>query len=158
MLSSGTNWIVIDEFRHASTSQDLFYILDTPQTYSTYPCLYESNAGTETQWRHCVIPALLSAKFYYKSMRHWTGPSLVQIMACRLFDVKPLTKLLICHHQSHPKKWNSVKNIEIKQFPLVNLCVKLPSLSFTPFCPGVRSLSGFSTADTTMVSNQSRFR
>ena len=32
-------------------------------------------------------------------MRHWTGSALVQIMACRLFGAKPLSKPMLDYHQ-----------------------------------------------------------
>ena len=60
--------------------------------------------------------------------RQWTRPSLVQIMACRLFGAKPLSEPMLKYCQLHPKghilmidffcwrskvyiKWNAFQNV-----------------------------------------------
>ena len=42
-------------------------------------------------------------------MRQWTGPALVQIMACRLFGAKPLPEIMLVYCQLHSWKQISVK-------------------------------------------------
>ena len=42
-------------------------------------------------------------------MRHWTGSALVQIMACRLFDTKPLSKPILRYCQLDPWEQTSMK-------------------------------------------------
>ena len=42
-------------------------------------------------------------------MRQWTGPSLVQIMACRLFSAKPLPESMLVYCQLDPWEQVSVK-------------------------------------------------
>ena len=46
-----------------------------------------------------------------------TRPSLVQIMACHLFDAKPLSEPMLAYHQLGPKEHISMKfNLKIKGF------------------------------------------
>ena len=42
-------------------------------------------------------------------MRQWTGPALVQIMACRLFGAKPLSKPMLGYCQLDHQEQTSVK-------------------------------------------------
>ena len=42
-------------------------------------------------------------------MRQWTGPSLVQVMACRLFDAEPLPEQMLIYCQLDPWEQVSVK-------------------------------------------------
>ena len=42
-------------------------------------------------------------------IRQWIGWALVQIMACRLFGAKPLSKPMLCQCQLDPKEQTSVK-------------------------------------------------
>ena len=42
-------------------------------------------------------------------MCQWTGSALVQIMACRLFDVKPLHETMLVYCQLDPRGQNSLK-------------------------------------------------
>ena len=61
-----------------------------------------------------VKSSALSAAY----MHLWIGPSLFQIMACRLLSAKPLSKPMMSSHQWHPKKQFSMKKklLETKQF------------------------------------------
>ena len=50
-------------------------------------------------------------------MPQWTGSTLVQIMACRLFGAKPLSKLMLGYCRLHPQEQNSVKfELKYKSF------------------------------------------
>ena len=42
-------------------------------------------------------------------IRQWTKPSLVQTMACHLFDTKPLSEPMLIYCQFGHRQWNSVK-------------------------------------------------
>ena len=42
-------------------------------------------------------------------MRQCIGPALVQVMACRLFDAKPLSEPIVGYCQLDPKEQTSVK-------------------------------------------------
>ena len=45
--------------------------------------------------------------------RQWTGPTLVQVMACRLFDAKPLPETMLAYRQLHSWEqiqWNLNRN------------------------------------------------
>ena len=55
-----------------------------------------------------VNPSPSSAAY----MRHWTGSSLVQVMACLLFGAKPLPELMLayCQLDSCIIKWNLNRN------------------------------------------------
>ena len=46
-----------------------------------------------------VICAQFNASLSAAYMRQWTGSALVQIMACRLFDAKPLSKSMLGYYQ-----------------------------------------------------------
>ena len=73
-------------------------------------------------------------KYFFPStayIHHWTGPSLLQIMACYLFGSKQLPKPMMTSHQSHPKLQDSnEKMIKIIQFPLH---LKLSFVILSPF-------------------------
>ena len=43
-------------------------------------------------------------------MRHWTGSSLVQVMACLLFGAKPLPEPMLVYCQLDIIKWNLNRN------------------------------------------------
>ena len=43
-------------------------------------------------------------------MRQWSGPSLIQIIACRLLGAKPLFELMLTYSQLNHKEQNSVKS------------------------------------------------
>ena len=58
-------------------------------------------------------------------MRHWTGSWLVRIMACRLFDTKLLSKLMMNSHQLHPKEQSSMKKFSKLKFIVRNFAAIL---------------------------------
>ena len=50
-------------------------------------------------------------------MHQWIDPTLVQILACRLFGAKPLSKPILCYCQLDPEIRTSVKSLsKYKQF------------------------------------------
>ena len=67
-------------------------------------------------------------------MRQWIGTVLVQIMACRLFDTKPLSKPVLVYC---PLGTNlSEIFIKIQNFSSTKMHLKLSSAKWQPFCPG----------------------
>ena len=54
----------------------------------------------------CVVNSSPPSAAY---MRQWTGPSLVQVMACRLFGAKPLPEPMLAYCQLDSKEQTSVK-------------------------------------------------
>ena len=54
-------------------------------------------------------PSFTSSTTSVAYMRRWTGVALVQIMACRLFGVKPLSEPVLGNCQLDPKEQTSVK-------------------------------------------------
>ena len=43
-------------------------------------------------------------------MRQWTGPEVVQVMACRLFGAKPFPKLMLVYCQLDASEYISVES------------------------------------------------
>ena len=70
-------------------------------------------------------------------MRQWTGSSLVQVMACRLFGTKPLSQPMLVYCQLDSWEQTSVKfKSELYHFRS-RKCIwncRLPK--WRPFCPG----------------------
>ena len=57
---------------------------------------------------------LHSSPFNTVYMRRWTGSSLVQVMACRLFDTKPLPEAVVAYWIFKNKlQWNSNRNTKL---------------------------------------------
>ena len=74
-------------------------------------------------------------------MRHWIGTALIQIMACRLFGAKPLSKPILgdCHLDSWDKiQWNFNPNscIFIQENAFENVVCETAAI-----CPGGDELS-----------------
>ena len=67
-------------------------------------------------------------------MRLWIESALVQIMACRLFGAKSLSKPILCYCQTlrYKPKWNI--NQDTKLFIHKNAFV-ISSVNWRPFCP-----------------------
>ena len=69
-------------------------------------------------------------------MRRWTASSLVQMMACRLFGAKPLSKPIMILINGTPRnkpQWKN--NIETNQFSLAAWHIELSSVILSPFYP-----------------------
>ena len=65
-------------------------------------------------------------------MLQWMGPALVQIMVCRLFGAKPLSKPKLGYCQLNPKEATTVKFQNTKLFIHENAL----SAKWQPYCPG----------------------
>ena len=65
-----------------------------------------SHPNNYTEWGYNYVNSLRPRDAY---MRQWTGPSLVQTMACRLLGAKPLSELVLTYSQLDHKEQNSVK-------------------------------------------------
>ena len=66
-------------------------------------------------------------------MRQRIGSAMVQIMACRLFGAKPLSKLVLGCCQLHPFEQNSMKFYKIQNFSFTKMHLKIPSLCAAPW-------------------------
>ena len=70
-------------------------------------------------------------------MRHWTGSSLVQVMACRLFGAKPLPEPMLVYCQLDSWEQVSVKlESEFYHFQTTKCIWKCCLPKWQPFCPG----------------------
>ena len=70
-------------------------------------------------------------------MRQWTGSSLVQVMACRLFGAKPLTEPMLAYCQLDSWENISVKfESEFYHFYSMKCNWKCRLTKWQPFCPG----------------------
>ena len=68
--------------------------------------------------------------------------ALVQIITCRLFGAKPLSKPMLRYCQWDPQEQNSVKTrIKIQDFSFMKMYLKMSSANRRPFCPGEDELS-----------------
>ena len=70
-----------------------------------------------------------------------TGSSLVQITACCLFGVKPLSKPMITSHQSHRREQVSIKIYRNKLILVHESHLNLSFVILSPFCHGVEALN-----------------
>ena len=82
-------------------------------------------------------------------MHQWTGPSLVQVMACRLFDTKPLPEPILAYCQLDSWEQISLK-FEFEFYSFHTRKCRLPK--WRPFCPWGDELKPWHT----MVSKHSR--
>ena len=74
--------------------------------------------------------------------RQWTGSALVQIMACRLFGAKPLSKPMLGYCQLDRQEQTSVKlESEFYHFHSTKCIWKCRLPELRPFCPGGDELS-----------------
>ena len=67
---------------------------------------------THTQANEHIIMGILSMLTHLPPtpyMRLWTKSALVQVMACRLFCVKPLAEIILTCYQLNPREQTSVK-------------------------------------------------
>ena len=94
------------------------------------------------------IPVLLKMGSYINSLRpsdtytsQYDKPSLVQIMACRLFGAKPLSEPMLPYCQLNPKEHISVKfYLKFKSFHLRKCTWKCRLPKWWPFCLGLNVL------------------
>ena len=78
----------------------------------------------------CITSAPPSAAY----MRQWTGSSLVQIMACRLFGVKPLPEPMLPYCELDP--WEPISVKFEHHFHSIRCIWKFRLPNWQPFCPG----------------------
>ena len=71
--------------------------------------------GTNSQADVFFLIRRLDSSPLVPLMSHWTGLSLVYIMACHLFSAKWTSKPMMTPHQSHPKGQTLRKNIVSNQ-------------------------------------------
>ena len=70
-------------------------------------------------------------------MRQWIGSALVQIIICRPFGAKPLSKPMLVYCQLNPYKQTSVEFwSKYKTFHSRKIHIKISSAKWRPFCPG----------------------
>ena len=70
-------------------------------------------------------------------MRQWIRSALVQIMSCRLFGAKPLSKPMLGYFFIGPLGTNfSEISIKIQLFSFTKMHLKILSVKWGPFCPG----------------------
>ena len=86
---------------------------------------------------HSIRSRLNSYPLSAAYMRQWTGSSLVQIMACRLFGAKPLSKPMLGYCQLDSWEQVSVKfESEFYYFHSSKCIWKCRLPKWRPFCPG----------------------
>ena len=86
-------------------------------------CKRDATASSSSIERRLIYPPSVAY------MRQGTGPSLVQVMACRLFGSKPLPEPMLGKNQ-----WNVNRNDII--FIQENAFENIVCQKWTPFCPG----------------------
>ena len=97
---------------------------------SKYPRLYWGICVTRSQWVNSSPP---SAAY----MRQWTGSSLVQVMACRLFGAKPLPEPMLTYCELDSWEHISVKfESEFYHFHSGKCSWKCRLSKCRPFCAG----------------------
>ena len=85
------------------------------------------------QWGSLVDSIPPSATYKHQ----WTGSALVQIMACRLFGAKPLSKPNAGLLSTGPFGTNfDAISIKIQDFSFTKMHLKITSAEWRPFCPG----------------------
>ena len=73
---------------------------------------------------------------------HQPRPSLVQIMACRLFGAKPLSKPMLGYCELNSLRTNfSEILIKIQNFSLRKIHLKISSVKWRPYCLGLNVLT-----------------
>ena len=81
-------------------------------------------------------------------MRQWIGSAMFQIMACRLFGAKSLSKPMLgyCQLDEFGPLWTNFSEILIKMqnFSFTKMHLKILSAKWRPFCPGGDELTKFS--------------
>ena len=91
-----------------------------------------------------ITPNFSSDEYFLTSVTHlpdayirqWTGSSLVQVMACRLFGAKPLPETLLAYSQLDPPGHISMKlELEFYHFIKKTCNWKCCVPKWQPFCP-----------------------
>ena len=102
-------------------------------------------------WRHCnvfsLLPHLVGIVFISSLrpsdayMRQFNMPTLVEIMACRLFGAKPLSEPMLPYCQLDPKEhiFNEILT-KIPKFSFKKILLKMSTTKWLPFCLGLNVL------------------
>ena len=100
-----------------------------------YGCTYAMYA-----W--IVTPSVNSSPPSAAYMHQWIGSALVQIMACRLFGAKPLSKPMLGVLLIGPlgKNFHEI-SIKLQNFSFTKMHGKITSAKWWPFCLGVYELT-----------------
>ena len=99
-------------------------------------CLVINPCAAELWYRRRLLNSLRPNDAY---MRHYNKPTLVQIMACRLFGAKPLSEpVLLCWQLMNLISWNFIQNS--KDF-IKEMHLKMSSVKWRPFCLGLNVLN-----------------
>ena len=106
------------------------------------------------QWVHCIWNRDIICCMCHRQdkinssaprtayMRQWTGSTLVQVMACRLFGAKPLPEPMLTFCQLDPLEQTSVKfESKYEIFRCWNCIWKRSSVKWQPFCLGENDLN-----------------
>ena len=123
----------------------------------TYPCfniiaaqnLYKTQIifwyfETLRYLKKCQESQLISPRCAY--MCQWIRSALVQIMTCRLFGAKPLSKATPGYCQLVPKEQISVIFVKIQMFSFTKMGLKMTA-KWWPFCPWGRRVSTISSGN-----------
>ena len=83
------------------------------------------------------LPTVKSSPPSAADMGQWFGSALVQIIACRLFCAKPLSKPMLsyCSFGTLGKYFSEIL-IKIQNSSFTKMHMKIPSVKWQPFCPG----------------------
>ena len=93
------------------------------------------NMPLPVTWANCA--------WVFPSLTHWgrlmhirvsKTPTLLQIMACRLFGAKPLSESVLPYHQLDPEEHISVKFYHDLSFHSRKCTLKVSSVKWRPFC------------------------
>ena len=94
------------------------------------------NKGTDNAYKRPCINGINSYPPSATCMCQWIGSALVQIMVCRLFGAKLLSKLMLGYCQLDPLEQTIVTFlIKIQNFSFTNMNLKKSSEKWRPFCP-----------------------
>ena len=85
----------------------------------------------------CWINSLRLCDAY---MRQYNIPTLVQIMACRLFSAKPLSEPLAILSIGSQRTYFSEISLKIQNFSFKEMHLKMSSVKWRPFWPGLNVL------------------
>ena len=85
-----------------------------------------------------VLSAVKSSPPNAAYMHQWIASALVQIMVCRLFGAKPLSKPMLCAIVNWSLRNKFQRNFSQKS-NFKKACLKMSSAKWRPFCPGKMS-------------------
>ena len=124
--------------KKAQCGMSIQYVMtDIEITTKTYTLDKSMSDGTQiTWWCFC------KREFTHDLLTDGpTGSSLVQIMACRLFETKLLSESMMTSHQLHHREQASMKIYRNKQILVHESHLNLSFVILSPFCHGVEALN-----------------